>query len=136
MKTGIFKYYRRDSGFELKRLVAMLLVLVQCASLAFVGAPVAYAETEDPQDAVVVTQDGEPSQDAAEEGDVIEEADEPEPEPEPEPEDGELEADLGDGFAVTLFYGADAGIPADATLEIRVPELPPEHEEDYALDAL
>ena len=48
MKTGIFKYYRRDSGFELKRLVAMLLVLVQCASLAFVGAPVAYAETEDP----------------------------------------------------------------------------------------
>ena len=92
MKTGIFKYYRRDSGFELKRLVAMLLVLVQCASLAFVGAPVAYAETEDPQDAVVVTQDGEPSQDPDEEEDVIEEEDEPEPEPEPEPEDGELEA--------------------------------------------
>ena len=67
MKTGIFKYNRRDSGFELKRLVAMLLVLVQCASLAFVGAPVAYAETEDPQDAVVVTQDGEPSQDPDEE---------------------------------------------------------------------
>ncbi len=55
MKTGILKYNRKGSGFELKRLVAMLLVLVQCASLAFVGAPVAYAEAGDPQDAVVNT---------------------------------------------------------------------------------
>ena len=146
MKTGILKYNRKGSGFELKRLVAMLLVLIQCASLAFVGAPVAYAETEDPQDAVVETQNEETSQDPDEEEVIIEEGDEddpepepepePEPDPDPEPEGGELEADLGNGFAVTLFYEADAGIPADATLEIRVPELPPEHKEDYAPDAL
>ena len=137
MKTGIYKYNRKGSGFELKRLVAMLLVLIQCASLAFVGAPAAYAE-EPEKDAVVVTQPGEPLQDPDEEEVVIEEEDEPEPEPEDEPilEGGTLEADLGDGFAVTLFYEADAGIPAEATLEIRVPELPPEREEDYAPDAL
>ena len=53
MKTGIYQYNRKGSGFELKRLVAMLLVLIQCASLAFVGVPVAYAEENlAPQDAV------------------------------------------------------------------------------------
>ena len=78
MKTGIYQYNRKGSGFELKRLVAMLLVLIQCASLAFVGAPVAYAETEDPQDAVVETQNEETSQDPDEEEVIIEEGDEDE----------------------------------------------------------
>ncbi|MDO4990988.1 MAG: InlB B-repeat-containing protein, partial [Eubacteriales bacterium] len=118
MKTGILKYNRKGSGFELKRLVAMLLVLVQCASLAFVGAPVAYAE-EEPQDALVDTQ----YEELPEEPELEEDEPEPDPdEPEFEAEGGTLEAELGGDFAVSVIYEADAGIPADATLEIRVPD--------------
>ena len=116
MKTGIEINKRKGSGFALRRLVASLLVLVQCMSLAFVGAPVAYAESDTDFD---VVQTGEP-----------EPVGDPDPEPEPEPEedpepveftDGVLEADCGD-ISMSLSYGADAEIPEGAWLELVLPQ--------------
>ena len=129
MMTGIEKNKGKGTGFALKRLVASLLVLIQCASLAFVGVPVAYAEENlAPQDAVeTVTggakQDPPPAQLPASD---------PVPGPANQPAvsgGGVLEADLG-SLHVSVGFGADAGIPDGAFLRVRAAQLPPVYETD------
>ena len=143
MMTGIKNNKGKGTGFALKRLVASLLVLIQCASLTFVGVPVAYAEENlPPQDAVETViaetvQEPVPAQQPA---------DDPEPaapsSPAPDPGEqpavsagGVLEADLG-GLQVSVSFAADAGIPDGAFLSVRVPQLPPMDAADAVPGAL
>lgn len=116
MMTAFAKTNRKEPGLTGKRLVALLLALIQCASLTLVGAPAAYAEELPDDTPVIEVLDPLPDEPGEDDGE------EPAADEEELPDRAQILTAGFDSMEISVLCPAGSDVPADAVLRVEAPD--------------